>query len=128
MSRERRTDWHEPFLAALAKIGNVRGACHATGVPRRTAYAHRTDCEAFARAWDEAVDEAVDILEAEAWRRAVEGTGRPVFYQGKQVGAIREYSDALLMFLLKAARPEKYRENFDLKRLVEELGEARRCM
>ena len=37
-------------------------------------------------------------------------TERPVF-QGKQlVGHIRDYSDTHLIFMLKARRPEKYRE------------------
>jgi hypothetical protein len=52
----------------------------------------------------------VDTLEAEADRRAAEGTLRPVFYKGEQCGEIREYSDTLLIFRLKALRPEKYRE------------------
>jgi hypothetical protein len=37
--------------------------------------------------------------------RAVEGVERPVFQRGQQVGTIREYSDRLLMFMLKARRP-----------------------
>jgi hypothetical protein len=48
-------------------------------------------------------------LEDEAVRRAYEGVERPVFQGGKQVGVVREYSDTLLIFLLKALRPEKYR-------------------
>jgi hypothetical protein len=42
--------------------------------------------------WDEALEDACDILEAEAWKRA------------------RDKSDLLLIFLLKAHRPAKYRE------------------
>ena len=34
---------------------------------------------------------------------------KPVFYQGKPCGAVQEYSDSLLMFMLKAHDP-KYRE------------------
>jgi hypothetical protein len=58
---------------------------------------------------------AVGALEDEALRRAVEGVEEPVYQGGKQVGVIRKYSDALLMFLLKAARPEKYRENYSIR-------------
>ncbi|MDP2936788.1 MAG: hypothetical protein Q8O86_09895 [Dehalococcoidia bacterium] len=39
------------------------------------------------------------------------GTEKPVFQGGQQVGVVREYSDVLLIFLLKGARPEKYRDN-----------------
>jgi hypothetical protein len=33
---------------------------------------------------------------------------KPVFFGGKQVGTVRNYSDALAMFMLKAKRPEVY--------------------
>ena len=42
-----------------------------------------------------------DALEAEARRRAVEGVRKPVFYQGVICGWVGEYSDTLLIFLLK---------------------------
>ncbi len=50
------------------------------------------------------------MLEDEAIRRARDGVTIPVFYAGKEVGAIRRPSDTLLMFLLRAHRPERYRE------------------
>ena len=56
------------------------------------------------------MEQAAQRLEAEAKRRAVEGVEEPVFYQGKQCGVIKRYSDALLMFLLKGAMPDKYKE------------------
>ncbi len=57
-----------------------------------------------------------DILEAEAFRRAVEGVEKPVgWYKGEPGGYVREYSDVLLMFQLKALRPEKCRERVDLR-------------
>ena len=34
-----------------------------------------------------------------------------MFYKGQQCGTWRTYSDALAMFLLKAHRPEKYRDS-----------------
>src|SRR4051794_13562219 len=115
---DHRADWRPAFLAALGQTCNVVSACRAAQVSRRTAYYHREKYPRFRDAWDDAIDDAVDLMEAEARRRAVEGTERPVFYKGKQVGAIREYSDTLLIFLLKAHRPEKYRDNFDLKKLI----------
>ena len=60
-------------------------------------------------------------MELEARRRAVKGTDKPVFQRGEQVGTIREYSDTLLMFLLKANKPEKFRDNFDAMKLVGDL-------
>jgi hypothetical protein len=32
----------------------------------------------------------------------------PRFYQGRLCGTVQKYSDALLIFLLKSRRPEKY--------------------
>lgn len=96
------------FLEALRETGTVSGACRAVGVSRGAAYKQRTnDCE-FADAWDEAIEELVDEAEAELFRRAVRGVDKPVFYRGKQVALVREYSDGLLRFLMTSRRPEVY--------------------
>lgn len=98
------------FLELLRKTRNVSAACRKVGVSRITPYhARETDPE-FAQAWDEVKEEHADILEAEAFRRAHDGTLKPVYQQGKKVGTVREYSDTLLIFLLKGNRPEKYRD------------------
>lgn len=110
----------DAFIEALSARGNVSEACKASGVARRTVYEWRDDDAVFAKMWDDALDQAADTMEREAWRRAVEGTDKPVFHQGQEVGAIREYSDTLLIFLLKAVRPEKYRE----RQQVEQSGTA----
>ena len=110
-------DWCEPFLAALRQRGNIRASCEAAGVARTTVYFRRANDPPFAAAMSEAIEDAADDLEAEAWRRAVEGCTRPVYGSGGagvgtvQVGEITEYSDALMVLLLKAHKPGKYREN-----------------
>ena len=104
----------EAFVDALCETGMVRKACAAAGISRRTAYYWRHSRAEFARAWDEALKVAVANLEDEALRRAVEGVDRPVFYEGEVVGAVREYSDVLLIFLMKAANPNKYRDRVAL--------------
>lgn len=68
----------------------------------------------FAAQWDEAIETAIDALEHEARRRAVKGVDEPVFYQGNVCGVVTRYSDTLLIQLLKAHRPEKYRERHEL--------------
>jgi hypothetical protein len=126
MGRANRTPkkgWRPAFLEALAGSANVRAACAAAGVGRSTAYDHRGRDGRFAEAWDDALDEACDVLEAEARRRAVKWTERPVYQGGERVGAVREYSDTLLIFLLKANRPEKYRDSYDIKALVRPAGQ-----
>jgi hypothetical protein len=109
------------FLAVLAETGNVSEAVKATTVSRRFVYDERGRNAEFAAEWDDALDQAGDVMEREALRRAVEGWNEPVFGsmgQGLgsgQVGTVRKYSDTLLIFLLKGARPEKFRERADVR-------------
>lgn len=98
------------FLEMLGTTANVHRACVRSGLPHRTVYFWRAKDGSFAEAWVQALERGVDALEDEAVRRAAEGRLEPVFYQGKECGAVRKYSDTLLMFLLKAHRPEKYRD------------------
>ncbi len=98
----------EKFLEAFRQTGNVTEAAEKAGVNRATPYKWRKKDPKFAKAWEEAEQEAADRLEREAWRRAVEGVEEPVYYKGKQIDSIRKYSDTLLIFLLKGNRPEKY--------------------
>lgn len=109
-----RTDWSDKFLTSLAKKGNVTIAAKSARIARRTAYARREVDEEFRKAWADAIDEAADLLEEEARRRAQDGTLKPIYQGGEQVGTVREYSDTLLIFLLKGARPEKYKERREL--------------
>jgi hypothetical protein len=101
----------ERFLDSLAKTGNISAACRASGFPRKSAYRLREEDPDFAAAWEQALEEAVESLEQEAWRRAAKGSLKPVFQGGQEVGQIREYSDTLMIFLLKGHKPDKYREN-----------------
>ena len=103
------------FFKALAEGAAVGVACAEAGYGRRTAYEYRDKFEKFADRWDEAVETAVERLEAEADRRAVEGVLKPVFHRGEVCGHIRVFSDNLLMFRLKALRPHKYRDNASLQ-------------
>lgn len=115
--------WKAVFLAELSKTGNVSAAARKAKVNRDSTYAARDYEEKqdptaraaameFARAWDNAMEVAIDALEAEARRRAVDGTLEPVgWYKGESGGKVRRYSDTLLIVLLKGHRPEKYREN-----------------
>lgn len=100
----------EAFLAAYRENGNITLSAEQIGIARRTHYDWLASDPDYAAAFADAENHAIDRLEQEARRRAVEGTEKPVYQGGKRVGAVREYSDTLLIFLLKGARPEKYRE------------------
>lgn len=108
--RTKRRD--EKFFAVLAAGGMIRDALAASGYKRRTVYDWRKADPEFERRWREADDEALELMEQEADRRAMEGTQKPVFYQGMECGYVTEYSDTLLIFRMKAKDPEKYRDNF----------------
>jgi hypothetical protein len=132
----KRGRWRETFIKCLSETGNVSDACAAAGVGRTTAYAHQKGDAAFAERWELALEQGADVLEREARRRAAEGVCEPVFHQGqpgtmwvdeqgKQCTAdtpgakavpahVRKYSDTLLIFLLKGAKPQKYRENVNV--------------
>lgn len=84
--------WRPRFIAILRDTSNVRLAANGAGVDRSTAYRARERSAEFRKQWEDAIEDAVDVLEAEAWKRS------------------RATSDVLLIFLLKAHRPLKYRE------------------
>lgn len=103
------------FLLALAQLGNRSRACKVVGVSTVTVWCWRRDDEVFAERFKDAMEVAADLMEDEVFRRGVEGVVEPVFQGGHLVGGIRRYSDNLLMFAMKGARPEKYRENMKIE-------------
>lgn len=89
---EKEREWFPRFLAVLRNTANVRAACEAAKIDRRTAYRNRDENPSFKERWDEAIEDACDSLEAAAWLRA------------------KRNDSTLMIFLLKAHRPGKYRE------------------
>ena len=67
----------DAFLDRMRQSGNVYLSCRAAGIPRSTVYRWRAKWSTFAAQWDEAKEDAVDRLDAEAWRRATEGQSDP---------------------------------------------------
>jgi len=105
------------FLRALADSGIVSLAAGIAGITRARAYQVRKADLVFAAAWEEAEEQAADRLEAEAWRRAVVGVPEPLVSAGKIVRdddgepiATRRYSDNLMIALVKARRPERFKD------------------
>jgi terminase small subunit-like protein len=84
------------MLAAVAHCLSVTAACAQVGIARETHYQWVRQDPDYAEAVAEARQLGADWLEDVAIARATAGD-KP--------------SDVLLIFLLKAARPEKYREN-----------------
>lgn len=108
------------FLEAFRRTGNITQACGAVGLTRRqTVYEWQELDDQFAAGFREAEIMATEYLEQEALRRAVEGvtSETPIYNRGEYIDTIVEtkYSDTLLIFLLKARNPNKYRERVQLQ-------------
>lgn len=101
------------FLESFRVTGIITESAAALGIPRSTIYRWQEMDDEFAAGFREAEIEATEHMEAEARRRAVVGTAKPVYQGGVKVGTIQEYSDTLLIFMLKARNPAKYREKYD---------------
>lgn len=108
------------FIKELARRANVSDAAKAAAIDRTTAYRWRKDEPGFAAAWDEAIETAIDAMEREAHRRAFTGIKKPIVGRVAKdkdgvVTYVHEYSDGLATLLLKAHRPEKYRERQEVQ-------------
>jgi hypothetical protein len=105
------------FLEMFRRTGNISAAVRLVpGLARSTVYVWlKTDAQ-FEADFQDAELESTEIMEEEAARRAVEGVPRTRrnYHRGELVDEYEEiqYSDTLLMFLLKARAPQKYRERF----------------
>jgi hypothetical protein len=99
------------FIEVLSKGGSVTKGAEAIRVSRQALYLTKSKNKEFSAEWDSAIESGTDLLEDEAIRRGRQGTLKPVYYQGKRCGLVREYSDTLLIFTLKARRPEKFRDS-----------------
>ena len=113
--KKRTRVWMPVFLETLRKTCVVKLAASAAGVDRATVYYRaRNNNPEFAEQFDDAIDDAVDMLAVEARRRAL-CIKREERCNCAVVGQEIEYSDNLLMFLLKAHRPEMCRHTYDLE-------------
>lgn len=112
------------FLKAYIDCGAVRQAAKAAGVAHAMHYEWMKD-PAYAAAFAEAEKEAIDHLEQELYNRVYDGTPEAVIYQGEvcyekdskgkltnKPLTIHRKNDTLLIFALKAKRPELYRDNW----------------
>lgn len=106
-----RLAWEEPFLAALAEGQTIGHACARAHIDPTTVYRRRRKCQPFRQLWKQARARSLPLMREECTRRAVDGTLKPVYHRGTVVGHVREYSDTLLMFLMKSMDPAKYRDH-----------------
>lgn len=116
------------FLLAYVECGQLFKAALCAKINRQTHYHWLRDDPEYVNLFEQAKREMGEMLESEAIRRANEGVVEPIVYQGnftypldengkqdrtKEPLGIRKYSDTLLIFLLKGAIPEKYKERHE---------------
>jgi len=94
VTRHKPVIWEKQYLTALSQTGNWTLSAQMAGINKSTARERYLTSPEFRSACDDAIQSGIDILEAEARRRAMAG------------------SDILLIFMLKGARPEKYRDSY----------------
>jgi hypothetical protein len=108
----------EKFLDALYEMGTIERAATVIKIARKTVYNWIHADKAFASKMEKLLPQAkqnyLGVLEQEAHRRAVEGIDKPVYYKGDLVDTVKEYSDTLLIVLLKGNAPEKYRDRQEI--------------
>ncbi len=107
------------FLDEFSEVGIISRAAEAAGVGRTTVYDWQEHDDQFAYAFRQAEIRSTEVLESEARRRAVDGVEKHRRVYDNRGNLIDEYvettySDTLLIFLLKARSPEKYRERHDI--------------
>lgn len=116
----------QTFLEALAATGSTAAAAeaatpwstHRQGGLSAFRDAAKRDPE-FAAAWTRAEQAALAKVEAEAMRRTMTPTLRPVFAKGELVGHVEEYDNRLLMAVLR-----RYNPAWSEKQQIEHTGEV----
>lgn len=138
LTPEKRREKQQIFLDAYGECGVIKYACRVAQINRSTVRYWLEHDKDFKDVFPDSKEDACDTLEFAAYTQAVEGTeepavsmgklvyeeelvldengeqvydskGRPVTRRGNLV-TIKKYSPQLLITLLKANMPEKYRE------------------
>jgi hypothetical protein len=125
------------FTKAYAACASIKAAARAAGIRHGVHYEWMRTNALYRQSFEAVQEEAAQALEDEAVRRAHEGVRRLVLHAGRPVRHNHrplyetEYSDSLLILLLKRFRPNLYRERTIVEHsgaieIVERMQAARR--
>jgi hypothetical protein len=118
MTNRQKPHLKKAFLERFRLHGNISRACREVKIDRSTVYSWQEDDDEFASGYRIAEIEATERLEEAAYERAINGVTQetPIYFRGQAIDSVvkTEYSDTLLIFLLKARAPEKYRDRVDV--------------
>jgi hypothetical protein len=134
LTPEQRIRKQERFLKAYRESGNIKASCKVAGINRQTFYNWRDHDTDFQAQLPDAKEDACDTLEFAAYEQAVKGIevvtyeeiidldkdgkikldqlGEPVMRRSKRT-VERKFSNSLLIRLLMANRPEKYKDKVE---------------
>lgn len=113
------------FLQAYVLCGQIVASARAATINEHTHYEWLENDPEYPALFAAAKAEFTHLLESEAIRRAYTGVDEPVVHKGqfqypdlKEDGTpdlsrplcVRKFSDVLMIFLLKGALPDKYKE------------------
>jgi hypothetical protein len=101
----------QAFLEAYARCGVLSEAAKVSNCERSSHYEWLTDPQ-YKAAFEQAQQIANDSLENELFRRVRDGVEETVTEASGDTRITRRFSDTLLIFALKGAKPDKYREQW----------------
>ncbi len=108
-------DWAHRFFEAYLghtddphTVGTITRSARHAGVHPNTVKRRLNDDLLFATLIDQANQELLEALEAEAYRRAKDGTTRPIYQAGEKVGEVQDIDNRHLEWLLERLNPEKW--------------------
>lgn len=73
-------EWMPAFLNALAASANVRVACMQAKISRKTAYQWKEEDAEFAKAWKDALDDGIDLVEYALYKRAINASDKAAIF------------------------------------------------
>lgn len=96
------------FLAAFGECGSLTQAARWSKLTRQAHYEWMAEGSNYPEAFAFAEKKASRTLRDEAIRRARDGVRKAVRHRGRIVGYETEFSDQLMMFLLKGLDPDTF--------------------
>ena len=106
-------DWRIRFIRSYTgsgdrSLGNLTKAAKAAGVSRKFISNRLLDDTIFQTLYQAAEAELKDAVRSELYRRATQGTERPIYQAGELVGTVTEYDNRLLQWLAERLMPDEF--------------------
>ncbi len=104
----------QSFFSGYIKIGTITGAAREAGIDPTYHYKWLETDPEYPAKFKIAHQTASELLVEEGRRRAYQGVEEPTgWYRGEPGGFVKRYSDSLLIFLIKGAFPDIYKDRHE---------------